>query len=1612
MPQPHLWQPSGFNDMSLLQQHMMFKQLQELQRQQQLQQFSDVRQQSSVNQLSTITKQATGGQLPPMINGTPIHDASQIFMNWIPRGASTSAQGVPNGLMFSQDHGQAMRSLNLSPQQLDVSLYGTPIASARGNLNQCSYLEGISCDSANSLPKANLNQAQKPVMQLSPFSNSLLGDQCIISQEQVCVPDGAFTSKQGFQGRNFFGQVPFQGLNSAVLSKNFDQGNTVQKNVSVQEFNGTQGQAGLPGLVVEKTTQIGSSQVLATLDPIEQKILFSVDDSVWDASFGKRTDVATGNVVNALERPDHLNVFPFIQGGSYSALMQSAVAEASSSDTGLQEEWSGLTFQNTELSADNQPSNYVDSEKQQQGWVDNNLQSVSLSSKPFSVANDSNMTSSFPGFQQSGPHFSSELGEGLHQDSSHESSQQSPKNAKWLDSNPQKNSPVDKSQQVQPLVHLENAWDGHVFEHSENNAHQQSILSYNKGGLPCSNPKGRPLDSLTPCGNTMLNTCGNERTMDNCWMSNISGSVHKEKDIDSGLGKTNGNCGAGLFPHSIGGLELGQPGLDTTLTNREISEVNNFVDLSNSNMNKDNQESSERIPDNHQLDYKKHVDVYEKCEGPEGMGKGQHQLSNDSQIFDHSYKGADEIFERKHYCYPKENSSNDSYNSNSSQHTVTGREVRNNARLNASDSQPLTRGSQKSSSQVVQKVSTAPRFFFHPVGNLGVNVEPADRKHVGYPQVLCPQDSHGIIQEQGYFGQFKSSGTVYDSSMGSEKGHLHDFQVNLKVSEENPRGNLGSNASAALDRPVGFYGSGVTAQTSQNMLKLLHKVDQSGEGSTVAKFQSQMPREHSPNASVAQLNNHSYASQTSGSRLAPQSQQLLNSDHFFSSQGSPQMEMSRIAVTSGAPYSRNQLHRQLISNTSLAGQSSRQTLPGTVSRLPPPNLDRSQDTALPICSHPFGEQFPVLEAVPITQPIISSMPQQSGFSVRPPNEWTNLPTQQQVSAAEFHKFPSALIPSSGPSYTGLEAPSWAPHELSDQNVQNSGNGSLGFGVYSMNSKVCVSGEEQTGKESSQEQTLSETLDPTAQISHFVQGKECMTKHLTVADAAAPSSLANHLHPQDFDGVEHGDKQDLGVSGRDFTAFGRSLRPSLDSHQNYSLLHQVQAMNNVDSEPSGRASKTCNGSNSDLDFQLATVMAGQQSLYQHVTRVGNPTDNELNAASHLNSFPFKMQSLMTQARADQTAKTSSGSSLQGLPSQETVKFGQNDSQSHSSYAQLTSRQMENSHISLQMAPSWFKQYGTFKNGEMLPMYDARTARSAAEQISFGKHLENLQLHRSMEQVNAADVYHLGHVWPHKAANMVECEHMPNYILPSDVTNQSLAVMRPKKRKTGASVFLPWHKEVTNGSQAIQNISMAEQDWAQVTNCLVEKMDNGPNMIEDGLPTVRPKRRLKMTTQLMQQLLRPPPAAILSADATSDHDCVAYYVAKLALGDACGLNCCIKSDSSSTMMTEKVKASERIDGQYFSKVVEGFAERAKKLENDLSRLDKTVSILDIRLECQELEKCSIINRFAKFHSRVLTDASQTSSPSGTTMTGTKTFPQRYVIAHPLPRNLPEQMHCVSL
>ncbi|KAM2014894.1 hypothetical protein FF2_044695 [Malus domestica] len=1310
IPQIHSMQQSGYNDMQMLQQHLMFKKLQELQRQQQLQQFGDARQHNAVNQLPAINKQTSGVQFSPLINGTPVNDTPQMFMNWVQRGGSLGGQNVSNRVIFSQEQGQSLSSMGLAPQQFDASLYGTPVASGRGTMNQYSHLPAMSHDSENLLAKAN-DQMQKPAMQPSAFNNSFVGAHCTTaSPDQVCSPQGAFVSQQGFQGKNVFGQVITQGSNCGSTLGNLQQGDTLQTNTSPQELSGKQDQAGWPGIFQQKTMQHGPSQGLVPLDPMEEKILFDMDDSTWDSSMGKQTDIGAGGFGNAFE-----SSFPSLQSGSWSALMQSAVAEASSSDTGQQEEWSGLTFQNTELSTGNQPSNIVDNENQG-SWADNNLQSVSS----LSLLNDSSVSSSFPGFPQPGIQFTPEHREGFHQDESHESIQKSPKSSsEWLDRN---------SQQVQPHMRLDNTW--------------------------------------------------------------TSQSSKPEGDINEGMYNRNS---------------------ENHMWNRDG----------------DSRETSHQVQDNNKLDYGKHF-ISSNKEDNEGIGEKHHQMSNSSHVMQNSYGREGGTYEQQQNCYQRDNS----YGRKS--------EDSSGMRLTAQTSR---------------------------VDQLKENSSIAQFGHPGFNPL-----SEGMIHPASNPNQMQM-----DSNL---RGKNQTWST-MSPSQPLPQSHESSPRSRWDDK----FGIG---------------------------GQSSSPTSYKHGNSIAE-------------------------------------------ITSSPTFSRNQLQTQHLFN--VPGPSNQTTLPGSSAKHAPSNLALSQDTSQQIFVNSGGQQFPVLEAVPVSQPpFMSGMPARGGVSVKPQSLWTNNQSQQHLS--------------------GMETTSLASKELNGLNTQDSGYRSSEFG----HSHTSLQ-----GFNSAQEKQEEERMFDASQTG---------VRNVSDPSDFASGTLLNHSHLQDLGGIHHSGSNGLAPSARNLGFLGHALKHSHGFRHDHSRLHQVQGTKNEEADPSRR----------DLDVQQVTAMAGQQSIYGHNKdgELNSPSAHKLSPLGNSNATNF-----LTDAREGLSVKTSSESAFQA---QGMVAFGESDSQSPSIGNDVLPNYAETSQPNLSMASNWFKQYGTFRNGQMQPTYDARLARSSAGQTSLVKPSQSLNIHSSVEQIDASDA---NRVWPSTATNLVTSEpFVAPYVLPSDVIDETMAIVRPKKRKIETSELLPWHK-VTEGSKRVQDVSLAEQEWALSCNRLTEKVGHEFEMIEDGRPILRSKRRLIFTTQFLQQLLGPAPASILSADAALYYDSVTYFVAKLSLGDACTLTCSSSTDAplnDSNTIGEKPKVSENTEMQYLSKAVEDFTNRSKKLENDLLRLDK-VSILDLRLECQELERFSVINRFARFHIPQ-TATSGTTSSSGTVPTAPKPFPQRYVTGQPLPRHLPEGVHCLSL
>ncbi|OAY72750.1 hypothetical protein ACMD2_09482 [Ananas comosus] len=450
----------------------------------------------------------------------------------------------------------------------------------------------------------------------------------------------------------------------------------------------------------------------------------------------------------------------------------------------------------------------------------------------------------------------------------------------------------------------------------------------------------------------------------------------------------------------------------------------------------------------------------------------------------------------------------------------------------------------------------------------------------------------------------------------------------------------------------------------------------------------------------------------------------------------------------------------------------------------------------------------------------------------------------------------------------------------------------------------------------------------------------------------------------------------GIASQGQEALQKHLTYQNPDQNDYSLLRQMHAMRSTDVEPSDRFGKRLKGAEFGSDTSL--IDQRQNSV------VKASVDNKLAGNLH-DAYPSEVKMLSFASSNNEDNGVNVSSQLSGReassPDMHIARFQNSVHSFNPGPASHSVEGSEHPKISPQIDPSWFEQHGIYRNGHTLAMqYNLpKVSGSLNTNILAEKKLNSGQF---------------GIIEP----------GMVSAIVPT----------RPKKRKAATPEPLSWHK-VIEGSQGQISIRMAELNWARAANRLIEKVEDEAEMLEDGPLISPPRKRLILTTQLMQHLLPAAPGVFLKAEAASAYENVTYSVAKLALGDACNLISCSRSYSCVQQnnehdSSETEKNAKKVEGNFLSRVVEEIIGRTKKLENDFIRLDKRTSLLDVRLECQDLERFSMVNRLGKFHGQSQSEKIDGSSTS--TTAPRKTLPQRYVTGFSVSGNIPEGMLCFSL
>ncbi|XP_029120843.1 uncharacterized protein [Elaeis guineensis] len=1721
LSQPSSRQQQGFKDMQLWQQHLMHKQLQEIQRQQQLQQLDQGERPWSLHaQLPGVARQAVVDQFPGVLNGMPVGDSSNyMWSNECSEGelktpssshmllagsmsiaqcSGSSMHGISNELTFSHDQGQLMRPLGFV-SQLDQSLNRTPVSYMRGFSIYFSQFQGMSHDCTDALIKADGNEAEKSSIQSSAL-NCFQSDHFMVP-EQGCLQDSVLIAKQAFQGKGSFATASVQGSNVIATSGNCRRTDHASRNLQAQEFQGRQEENDWSGSLQEEAMmQIKPSCGGSSLGPTEEKQLFGADDDGNCASsFGSSITNSTGFLHDKpLESNDHFGAFPSIQSGSWSALMQEAV-EASSSNSGLHEEWSGLSFQKTDLSSGNRSAALSDNGKQQTMWDDSNQQSASsMTSRPFALFNDADASSNChtaPSFPHPTP-FAYKLNERVSTDASHESIQQPSKEAsdEHLDQSHQQKQSVGETFQAQ--MHLDNVsncvQEGQMYQQSVNFAqstgmelnlqnmqalvHQQKMPLPNVNSQLSNKPNGWNINaSLSP---DKLKAHDNNVT-------NQDANFHMEKNYDSSIWKVGRNEAAVSFPNFSGGLQPVRSDSGNPILSKDDACMGDFAAITTSSTLTFNQEINHQVLNRRQGDHGKHVavDSSVKYKGDENFTKYQNQLTMGQHAWDSSLNNTDQGSSEK-YNNKQENSlpeevANEGYDYRPPHPTLPadpGGCAREN--LAGNEYHPLEINGQKLPGQSSWKILGPHRFQYHPKGNSGMNMETDSQNDRAYSQ----STSHLVVQ--GLKNQEQPGHFVEYSAVHMGKGHLIGTQRSANETEEiqyeGPIPGHDSDLPSFDGSAFHFSQNRCAGRSSQNMLDLLHKVDQSRERNTVACFSdsdhsaaSEIPESAASDGSAHLQHIHSSVLKGFGLKLAPPSQRKPLSNHYLPSQTSLQAlndcdpkdldsgagdkdqmwltSTSTTRIPSIPPHETSE-GENLDNESGISGQASKSSIyenslsPSSLPYAWNKDISNANELAsMDYSARPFGsqadedghskhtshlnvtndsiggaladqsaqvylldsghsqlinanihvinsgQQLSLAETKSIEQhSATAGFSQQGGFSTMLHNVSPSISSQQRLAGAQPQKTVPIVNQSTSPLPSMRVTNSCTMHMTVDDRNRRGPSAPCEFGASSIDS-----------------------LDAAPMKGSASQGQEVVQKHLSDGNSAVSVRSLICLHQQDFNRAQHGQDSNFASLYHDMGASERTVK-SLDAHtQDYSLLQQMK-VKGVEPDPSKQVGKRLKGADLYSDAVQMGWTRGQRFIFGQ-----NPVLKEVDASIHHSSFPsdVKMLSFSSKENEDKSASTCSQITGRDFPSQDLLASIQHDMQNHAKSPIKSSKSTVNEQpqISPQMAPSWFVQYGAYKDGQILAMRDGfsnsqRTANSAT--CFFAKVSESMHNSTLVEQgFNSSKV---GTLQQNASSTIIATtDDSPSHSLPLDAIDNNVILM-PKKRKSSTVELLPWHKEVMQGSRRLQTISTAELDWAQVANRLIEKVGDEFKMMEDCSSITQLRRRLVLTTLLMQQLIPSVPARFLNADATASYESLAYFIAKLALGDACSLISCSGNDShmllsNRKMRSEELKSSEKSGDSFFSEVIGNFIGRLEELESNLLRLEKR-SILDLRVECRDLERCSIINRFAKFHGRAQADRVGSSLTSEDAPH--REFHQIKVPAFAMPGNFAEGGLCFSL
>lgn len=454
-----------------------------------------------------------------------------------------------------------------------------------------------------------------------------------------------------------------------------------------------------------------------------------------------------------------------------------------------------------------------------------------------------------------------------------------------------------------------------------------------------------------------------------------------------------------------------------------------------------------------------------------------------------------------------------------------------------------------------------------------------------------------------------------------------------------------------------------------------------------------------------------------------------------------------------------------------------------------------------------SQHAPQLEAKSASS--ASGMSRQAGYSTMLNKVWKNL-SANRLSGVQPQNFTPNILQSMIPSTSGRDANFLTPQKADDRN--NKGSADLeGSTTCSINSQQISHGN--PVRENSTPQIPPARMDapPELGVGHYAQDPSA--KHITGGDPAVSVPSLVRLHQLDLrrgkhmpnsaqDSQVHALSQKVASSSHDIGIHRHGPRASDDvQQQQYSLLQQMQAMKGVDSDQGKSTESKIKGADfSSLSSQMRWK-AAQLFNYGQNTVFRVPTDGELGLNSHGPlSSEKKMLSFSPQENHDKSPSSSSQIVGREVSSQDLCTPGRNDVHPHS--VPLSSQSAfvggsERPFVSPQMAPLWFEQYGNYKNGQILALYDKQNAvKFGNQQHFFAKSSASMDNNAVLDQRN--DIGSVTSLGQGTSSSVVDSDEV---VPPVSLVHDS--VLRPKKRKILTS-DIAWHKEVSQGPRRRRSI----------------------------------------------------------------------------------------------------------------------------------------------------------------------------------------------------------------